>query len=282
MSLTMLAVVIGMAVAVLFLTIAEALRRGIRRQRSVVEEVARQNLVDLFIFIDPRQLLMINLLLFLLLPGLLWLITGSLVFVVLGAVVAIYFPRMLTRELRKRRQLRFIRQMPDGLLMLASSLRAGMGLGSALEILAQEQPPPFSQEIGLLIRSQRLGVTFDEALKTLEKRMPIEEFKLFTAALRISREVGGNLADTLESLADTLARKAEVEGKIRSLTAQGRIQAIVMTALPVLLILVLRVLEPKPMSLLFNSLVGWVVLAVIVLMEIGGFFFIRRIVHIEI
>ncbi len=282
MSLVMLAMVVGIVVAVLFLVIAETLRRGVRHQRSVVEEVAQQNLVDLFIFIDPRQLLMINLLLFLLLPGLLWLITGSLVFVVLGAVVAYYFPRMLTRELRKRRQLRFIRQMPDGLLMLASSLRSGMGLGSALEILAQEQPAPFSQEIGLLIRSQRLGITFDDALKTLERRMPIEEFKLFTAALRISREVGGNLADTLESLAETLARKAEVEGKIRSLTAQGRIQAIVMTALPVLLILVLRVLEPKPMSLLFNSLVGWVVLAVIVLMEIGGFFFIRRIVSIEI
>ena len=157
-----------------------------------------------------------------------------------------------------------------------------MGLGSAIEVLVQEQPAPFSQEMGILVRSQRLGVSFGEALTAVEKRLPLEEFKLFTAALRISRDVGGNLADTLESLADTLARKAEVEGKIRSLTAQGRIQAIVMTALPVVLILVLRVLEPKPMHLLFNSLIGWVVLAVIVVMEIGGFFFIRKIVQIEV
>ncbi|MDA8377811.1 MAG: type II secretion system F family protein [Planctomycetia bacterium] len=282
MSLTMLSVLVGITIAVLFLAVAETLRRAIARQRSLVEETARQNLVELFIFIDPRQLLIINLLLFLLLPGLLWLLTDSLVFVILSAVIAIYFPRVLTRWLRKRRQARFIRQMPDALLMLASSLRAGMGLGSAIEVLAQEQPPPFSQEMGLLIRSQRLGVTFDEALKIVEKRLPLEDFKLFTAALRISRDVGGNLADTLESLAETLARKAEVEGKIRSLTAQGRIQAIVMTALPVLLIIVLRVLEPKPMSLLFNSVMGWAVLAAIVMMEIGGFFFIRRIVDIEI
>lgn len=282
MSMLLLAVFIGVATALVFLVLAEFLRRGAQRQRATLEQTAQHSLVDLFIFVDPRQLLIINLLLFLLLPGLTWLITGSVVFVLVAVAVAAYFPQFLTRWLRRRRDAQFLRQMPDGLLMLASSLRAGMGLSSAIEVLVQEQPPPFSQEMGLLIRSQRLGVSFRDALDSLEKRLPLEEFKLFTAALRISRDVGGNLADTLENLADTLTRKAEVEGKIRSLTAQGRIQALVMTALPVLLILVLRVLEPKPMHLLFNSLLGWVVLGVIVIMEIGGFFFIRRIVQIEV
>jgi tight adherence protein B len=282
MSLLWLALLVGIATGIVFLALAEVLRRGAQRQQVTIEETARHSLVDLFIFIDPKQLLLINLLLFLVLPGLLWLLTGSLLFVLLGMIVAIFFPRFLVRWLRQRRERLFLRQMPDGLLMLASSLRAGMGLGSAIEILVAEQAPPFSQEMGLLLRQQRLGVSFPEALRRLEERIPLEEFRLFAAALRISRDIGGNLADTLENLADTLARKAEVEGKIRALTAQGRIQAIVMTGLPVLLILVLRVLEPKPMHLLFNSLIGWVVLAVITLMEIGGFFFIRRIVRIEV
>lgn len=282
MPLIALAVVVGVTAAALFVVLVEALRRGIARQRDTIEETTQKNLVDLFIFIDPRNLLIVNLLLFLILPTLAWLITGSLFFVLLAILVAVYFPQFLTRWLRQRRERLFLRQMPDGLLMLASSLRAGLGLGSAMEMLVQEQPAPFSQEMGILIRSQRLGVSFRESLAIVEKRVPLEEFKLFAAALRISRDIGGNLADTLESLADTLTRKAEVEGKIRSLTAQGRIQALVMTALPILLILVLRVLEPKPMHLLFDSAIGWIVLAVIVLMEIGGFFFIRKIVRIEV
>ena len=133
-----------------------------------------------------------------------------------------------------------------------------------------------------LLREQRMGVSFEEALAHLEKRLPVEEFRLFTAGLRIARSVGGNLSEILESLAHTLTRKAEVEGKIRSLTAQGKIQGLVMTLLPVLLMFVLRAMEPKPMALLFHSLIGWVVLAIVAIMEVLGYVFIRKIVTIEI
>jgi tight adherence protein B len=246
------------------------------------KEASQQTLVDLFIFIDARRLMLINLIVFLLLPTFAWLLTGSPFLVVIAAVAALFLPRAWVVRLRRKRLKLFARQMPDGLLMLASSLQAGMGLGSALEILAKEQPAPFSQEIGLLLRTQRMGVSFEDALSRLEIRLPIEEFRLFTAALRIARSVGGNLSETLETLAHTLSRKAEVEGKIASLTAQGRMQAWVMTGLPIGLILVLRVMEPGPMSLLFHSMLGWAVLAVIALMEFAGFFFIRRIVSIEV
>lgn len=282
MSTLALALLVTLSTTVMFFALLQLLRRGAARQRENVERAASQSLVDLFIFIDTRQLLLANLALLIALPLLVWLVTQNLIFVLAAAVAAIYFPRALVAHLRKRRLLQVTAQMPDALLMLASGLRAGLSMASALEVLAQEQPPPFSQEIALLLRTQRMGVTFDEALGTIEARLPLEEFRLFAAAMRISRAVGGNLAETLETLAQTLARKAEVEGKIRSLTAQGRMQAVVMTALPLTLMLVLRVLEPEPMAYLFHSLVGWAVLVVIVLMEIAGFFFIRRIVNIDI
>ena len=282
MSTLLVVLITGVSTTVLFFLLLLGLRSGALWQKRQVEEVAQQTLMDLFIFIDARRLTLISLVVFVLLPIFTWLVTGSPFLAFLAAVAAFFLPRAWVAWLRRRRLKQFVRQMPDGLLMLASSLRAGMGLGSALEVLAKEQPAPFSQEIALLLRTQRMGVSFENALAKLEGRLPVEEFQLFTAALRIARSVGGNLSETLETLAHTLARKAEVEGKIASLTAQGRIQAWVMTGLPIGLILVLRMLEPGPMSLLFHSMLGWAVLTVIALMEFAGFFFIRRIVRIEI
>ncbi|MBU2761723.1 type II secretion system F family protein [Acidithiobacillus sulfurivorans] len=282
MNTTLLVIITGISTTVLFFLLLMGLQTGALWQKRQVEEASQQTLVDLFIFIDARRLMLINLIVFLLLPTFAWLLTGSPFVAVIAAVAALFLPRAWVARLRSKRLKLFARQMPDGLLMLASSLRAGMGLGSSLEILAKEQPAPFSQEIGLLLRTQRMGVSFDDALSRLEVRLPIEEFRLFTAALRIARSVGGNLSETLETLAHTLSRKAEVEGKIASLTAQGRMQAWVMTGLPIGLILVLRAMEPGPMSLLFHSMLGWAVLAVIALMEFAGFFFIRRIVSIEV
>ncbi|WP_297388331.1 type II secretion system F family protein [Acidiferrobacter sp.] len=271
-----------LAAALAFYVLLESVLRGVKWQQARVEDAARHSLTDLFIFIEPRQLVVVNALLFILLPGGLWLFTGNPILAFVGAGVAVAFPRFLVRILRERRLRAFVRQMPDALRMLASSLRAGAGLNVALEVITKDQPPPLAQEFALLLREQRMGVSFEEALAHLEKRLPVEEFRLFTAGLRIARSVGGNLSEILESLAHTLTRKAEVEGKIRSLTAQGKIQGLVMTLLPVLLMFVLRAMEPKPMALLFHSLIGWVVLAIVAIMEVLGYVFIRKIVTIEI
>lgn len=278
----MLALVVSVSVILLIFLGLLLLRHLALRQKQVIEHTVNFSLVDLLIFIDSRQLLGINIALLLLVPSCVWLVTQNIVLSLAAAAATLFFPQWLVRWFRSRRLRKFIYQLPDGLLMLASSLRAGMGLNAALEVLAQEQPIPLSQEIALLLRQQRLGKSLSDALALLETRLPIEEFRLFTAALRISRAVGGNLADTLETLAHTLTRKAEVEGKIQSLTAQGRIQAVVMTGLPILLIFVLRAMQPVPMSYLFHSWIGWSVLALITLLEVAGFFFIRKIVAIEI
>jgi tight adherence protein B len=102
------------------------------------------------------------------------------------------------------------------------------------------------------------------------------------SALRISREVGGNLADILESLADTLRRKHTMEGKIDALTAQGRMQGIVMTCLPIFLIFVLNFMEPEAMAPLFHTFYGWIVLGIVGVMEAVGYVFIRKIVNIDV
>ena len=111
---------------------------------------------------------------------------------------------------------------------------------------------------------------------------PMQDFRMLTTALRINREVGGNLAETIEALADTLRRKATMEGKIASLTAQGKLQGLVMTGLPVLLGVLLNFLEPEAMRKLWTTGIGWTVLSIIVVMELLGYFMIRKITSIDV
>src|SRR5690606_29791192 len=149
---------------------------------------------------------------------------------------------------------------PDGLSLMSGSMRAGASLNIALEGLVKEQQPPLSQEFALFLREQRIGVDYETSLQHMERRVPLQDFSMVVAALRISREVGGNLAEVLESLADTLRKKHMMEGKIDSLTAQGRLQGIVMAGLPILLAILLNFMEPEAMSKLWTTTVGWVVL----------------------
>ena len=133
-----------------------------------------------------------------------------------------------------------------------------------------------------MLSEQRLGVEFDTALSHMEKRLPIPDFVLLVAAMRITREVGGNFADILETLSVTLRRKHEMEGKIKALTAQGRLQGIVMACLPLGLMGALTKMEPEAMAPLYDPGVGWLVLLVVFVMIILGYAFIRKIVNIDV
>jgi tight adherence protein B len=105
---------------------------------------------------------------------------------------------------------------------------------------------------------------------------------MVVAGMRISREVGGNLADILETLADTLRRKHTMEGKIKALTAQGKMQGIIMTALPLFLMLILTYMEPEAMQPLYHTMMGWAVLAIVAVMEVIGYVAINKITTIDV
>lgn len=198
------------------------------------------------------------------------------------ALAGLATPRVVLAVVRKRRVHLFVRQMPDALQSMASSLRAGANLGKALELMATRQPPPLSEEFALLLARQRLGHDIGESLGDLRRRIPAGEVDLFNSAILISRRVGGNLADTLESLAATLREKAQVEGKINSLTAMGRMQGWVLCLLPVLVGGVLYLQQPERMSRLFTDWFGWLVLAIVAAMMTLAIWMIRRIVNIDV
>lgn len=254
----------------------------LRRYRETFTRTASHRLADIFLFVDPLRLFYLNLAALLVVPLLVWLLTSTALFVALAAGAVAVLPKLAYNHLQRKRWMRFEAQLPDACAALAASLRAGASLTLAMESLVREQQPPLAQEFELLLREQRLGVAFDEALGNMARRIPLQDFQLVAAGMRISREVGGNLADILESLADTLRRKAMMEGKVRALTAQGRMQGVVMAGLPVLLAFVLLQLEPEAMRPLYTTPTGYIVLAVIVVMEVLGYFAIRRITNVDV
>lgn len=250
--------------------------------KTAFTETASNSLADMFSFADPVKLFYINIAAVLLIPLVVMVLfrDWKLSFVVF--ILLLFIPNILYSSARKRRQRRFEQQLPDGLAMISGSMRAGASLSIALESLVKEQQPPLAQEFQLFLREQRIGVDFEESLAHMEKRMPVADLGMVISALRISREVGGNLAEVLESLADTLRRKHTMEGKIDSLTAQGKLQGIVMTGLPILLGVLLNFLEPEAMEKLWTTPVGWVVLTIIVVMLGLGYFMISKITSIDV
>jgi tight adherence protein B len=255
---------------------------GVQRYRAEFSATASSTLEQMFLFIDSQQLWTLNAAVILIVGILGWLLSGNLLIVAALCVLGYFMPRILFAVFKMRRLRTLRQQMPDAIMLVAGGLRAGASLPGALTQMVAEMQPPISQEFDLFLREQRMGVSFDDALDSFEKRVPVEEVALLSSALRVSRETGGNLAETLERLAATLREKLTIEGKIRALTAQGKLQGIVVGLLPIALMAVLFHMEPVAMSPLFHSWYGWATLGFIASMEFIGAIIIRKIVSIDV
>jgi tight adherence protein B len=282
MSLLPVAIVVFLAVAAIGYLAARSSTVFWGRYQEAFTEQARFNLADMFMFMDERNLFRLNAVAMVLVPLLVWFLSGNPLLAIVTLVLILVLPKKIYRWLRQRRINQIQQQLPDGLMMVAGSMRAGLGFTPALESLARDVEPPLAQEFALLLREQRMGVKLEEALEHFNDRVPIQDVTLVVSAVGISREVGGNLAESMASLADTLRRRLIMEGKVNSLTAQGRLQGIVMAMMPVGLIGFLSFAYPDTMHEMYHSYVGWAVIAVAAVMEYLGYRMCRKITSIDI
>jgi tight adherence protein B len=277
-----ISVVIALAAGMLTWLAIDVGTGSMKRYRSSFTERTRFQVREFFLFIDPRQLFVLNMAGIVLGALLTWLFTDSALLALAMAVALTFAPRVLYARLRARRLRQFEEQLPDALMMLAGGMRAGAGFSSALTQLVQEAPAPLGQEFSLMLREQRIGVTLEQSLNNLAHRMPTQTTILVVSAMRIAAETGGGLAETLERTAGTIRSRLQMEGKIRALTAQGKLQAWVVGLLPVGLALVLGKMEPAAMDMLWHTRVGWAVLAVLAVLEALGVYVIRKIIAIDV
>lgn len=253
-----------------------------QKHQNYLNQVTEHFFIANFIFIKSRSVLgALGLFLFVG-AGLLFLIGLPLVVVILGALGAVATWPVYLRYLHKKRVLRFEKQFPDFLLGLASALRAGSSLRSCLARVAQLSDAPLRQEMELFLKEQRMGLSLGQALTHLHSRMNCESTSLFKSALIVAGQSGGGLADLLENMARTISTRLYIEGRVRALTAQGRLQAWVMVLLPVLVGLALYWLDPTLIAPLWQQPSGQILLVLMLGLEILGLWWIQRLIAVPL
>jgi len=191
-------------------------------------------------------------------------------------------PIALLRSRSRKRTEAFQAQLPDVLNLLAGSMRAGWGLLQAVGIVVKEMGPPVGPEFARVVTEARLGLPLEDALQRMSDRVESEDFRWAVTAISIQREVGGNLAEVLDLVADTVRERTELRGQISALTGEGRLSAVVLITLPFLEAFVLWTLNPGYFGRLFSSPVGIAAGGVAALLIVIGTIWLRRIVSIEV
>ena len=188
---------------------------------------------------------------------------------------------LLQMKIRKRRK-DFVNQLGDMLSMVASALRAGFSFVQAVEIVSKEMAAPMSVEVSKLIREINVGVSMETALEDINRRVECPEFELITTAVLIQRQVGGNLAQILDNISNTINERIRMKREVLALTAQGRMSAVVLALLPIALAAFLFSMHHDYFDPLLASPMGKVAIGIALLMELLGYLVIKRIVDIDV
>jgi len=239
-----------------------------------------RDLTEMFYFIGPRQLLLMTLAVAAVL-GLLGYVIFNWFVALLVGVAGFLVPFLGIKKLRERRVRRFEGQLVDAMAQLSAAFRAGLTLAQATENIAQDMPPPLSQEFGLFVKEIKLGVPQDEALQNMADRVGSEDLQLVVTSTNVARQLGGNMAEMYDIISATIRERFRLEGRIRALTAQGKLQGWVVGAMPLILGLILNMMRPDLMEPMIHSNFGYALISLIIVMELVGIWMIRRIVAID-
>lgn len=198
------------------------------------------------------------------------------------AVTGLFLPRFYLRYRQRQRRIAFGNQLPDAIVLLANSLRAGYSLFQGMEVLSREMPPPISTEFERVIREVGLGLTNEAALANLLNRIQSDDLDMMITAINVQSEIGGNLAEILDILAYTIRERVRIQGEIRVLTAQQTLSGTIISLLPVILSVILFILNPEYMSVLYETTCGWMMLGTAIVMVALGYFAMRKVMQIEV
>jgi tight adherence protein B len=259
--------------------IVAGLNRAIARQsfgERIATELARADLkltvAEYFLFNVASMLIgfLIGLLLF------------RNILAIVGGLLGFYIPRLYVKMRQRRRLIAFNNQLGDTITLLANSLRSGYSLLQSMETVAKELAPPVSEEFGRVVREIGLGLSNEEALNNLLRRVNSDDLDLMITAINVHHEVGGNLAEILETIGHTIRERVRIKGEIRTITAGQRFSGYVIAFLPFGLGAFLFIVNREYMSVLFTDQCGLAMLIAAAMGMVTGFFIIRRIVAIEV
>ena len=273
-------------------TIARAMGSGAGSYAdSMSEETARQ-FEDLFLFIPAKRIreigwaaagavFMLFAVPFFDLDNMVSTAAGLILGLVFGGL-ALMAPAKLVLVMREKRRQKFNIQLVDALGSMSNALRAGFSINQAFETVVQTGEKPISQEFGVMLQQMRVGMNFYDALQSLDKRVGSDDLTLVVTSIDIARRTGGNLTEIFDKISLTIRERMRIERRVLTLTAQGRLQGIIVACMPGILGGAMTFLKPDLMLPFFKSVNGMIAVGATALLIAGGWFFISKIIKIDV
>jgi tight adherence protein B len=199
-----------------------------------------------------------------------------------AAVAGLALPILIIKRLEALRRQKFASQLVDGLMILSSSLKAGLSLLQSFEELAQEMPNPISQEFGLVIRQMQMGVSLEEAITKLKGRMRLDELDMVVTAMLVARETGGDLTLTFSRVIYTIQERNKLIGRVKALCVQANMQGAIMSLLPIVFGIFVYKVNPGFFDVFFKDNFGRGLMTYAIISEILGIIFIRKLSKVDI
>lgn len=192
------------------------------------------------------------------------------------------FPFIWLSFRRAARFKAFAKQLPDALELIGRALRSGHALGSGLNLVVHEMPAPISHEFSLAYEQQNLGVSIEQALKSMLRRMPNLDLKFFVTAVAIQRQCGGDLAEILDKIGYVIRERFKILGTVQALTGEGRLSGVVLMILPIAIFIAVYYLNPSYVMLLFTTPLGKKMITAGIVMQVMGAYVINKIIDIKV
>lgn len=281
----LIALLVTAPIAVYFLyePFSAALQRNIFRQKEHV----KTELEEMWIFISVDGLQRIKWLFASAMAGCALLLAwdakppGPIVAGMAVGVVSYWGPEIFILLLRKRRRAKFSEQLVDGLVLMSNGVRSGFTLQQAIDMLVEEMPVPISQEFELVRRELRLEPDIDKALRKLVERTRDDDLDLAVTAIQITRQMGGNIAEVFDRIVTMVRDRKVLAGKADALTAEGKMQAAVVGLLPYVFGFFMIKVNPEMMKLMWTTIPGLIALALVIVLDLLGYFWVRKAAAIE-
>ncbi|VBB09451.1 type ii secretion system (t2ss) protein f [Lucifera butyrica] len=207
---------------------------------------------------------------------------GSFGLAMAGGIAVFYLPTFIVRRKIKKKQSLLNEQLPPALALMANSLRSGNSYMQAIDLVSQEMPYPMSEEFGTVIKEMNLGMSTEDAFVNLVKRVDTDDMDLTVTAFLIQRQVGGNLAELLDNIAQTIRERISMKQKISTITAQGKISAIVLSFLPVVVVVMLYLVNREYLMSFLNHPIGKLMTGLGLGLQGIGVVWMRKIVNIDV
>lgn len=208
--------------------------------------------------------------------------SGNLIASLIGFFVGFKIPDLFLDQAKSKRSRKINNQLPEALTIVANGLRAGYSFNQSMSVASKELENPIADEFSKVIRENSLGKPIEEALVDMTKRAEDEDIDMFVTALIIQKQVGGNLAEILDTISETIRERVKLKGEIKTLTTEGKFSAVIISVLPIAIAAAMSILNPGYIGTLITHTIGIALIVAAVIMELIGIYLLGKIVDIDI